>query len=1188
MSSFKSIKVPTGIDTDSIVAAASALMLMPENATRLVRLHRLAVFGVLQTRSSGKKTTSGAIRKLLKEDVIGGPSIRIQEDDYSGPLVQSVRFADGVFLVSSGSGMKSVSDLESLIEAISWIEEEDTELFANAKLLIKGLLMISDSVLKKAGLARNVWPSMGELRNATVVPGTAQLTKLAESTFLSTSYLKGQGQWLVDLVDSLALNPGELTDPCQGDILEDRLFISPFLRCADGYRLVLPVDLAITIRYHLLKLFYEFGQLSSLALGWRAAVSNRCFSRISKEDLVPLERNQFVERYLVKLDDRRDIHFILATDDLSDWNLELWENPEGRIEGDRISQFLSTERRRDYSAADQVLHVVIDDSPGKGSAWFIPDISSSDLIFRVHSTDLEVILHHEPEGLEGFWLYSQACNNRKARSFSTGILDEYAVYLENDRSFYLSDDLDPVALIFEPNQGNDLLKNFYSETDRHGVMVPGNPPFMIEVSRFYKKDAPEIFVSRTLEDYFGFVVEVDEHKAFIVINEEVNYTGSEHLIMESLAFWMRECLQKLPSESLSKTMEVVLKVEDSRRFNSNSSLVDNHAVVEISKESNQYKIKFLQEFDLLLKNRSNLAERELVRILLAEVFGIPKQNVEMLLNLIAPVGAKRMISYLESTRIPEIFSSGFSTPLFAHEQVEAQLLDELGEWLTAIDGRGLTVGDLEDKEARNTLNSIVGFCFGQLESEIREYQGANLVEFLIHQNEALIKQDKIESVLLESRLSCFGTQSDTAAELAQRRKKSITAQRSNRFLIEYVAACPPTGDRTISKIDYFRLLVIAQEIIDRGTASDFLNFGLAKFKISILPSGRLGMNRDEPVELAMEKYVLNSGMRSVRDHSRDGLDHHLEDFNFEQFLDQSVDAMNSEFDFTLQHLREVVGGLLDLASENSVSRIDREATKNQIATDRGLSKEVVGRILNSITLQPRDAFLEIKQDAYPWLFNRDMSYPRRPLVLQGKELVFGTSSLHHLLPFWVDSLLSGRYQSVARTTEMKQCISKARMEINGSFAAGVAKRLSALGISTRSSVKKIGRKRIVDSKGQDLGDIDILAVDFARKTILAVEAKDFEIARTPAEMSFEIQKLFQGKKKQRSTIELHSRRLAWLKQHQEDVLMDFKAQGSAAKWKTVGLIVTSDPLVTPLVQKSELPVIPISDLEAWYWSYVGR
>jgi hypothetical protein len=108
--------------------------------------------------------------------------------------------------------------------------------------------------------------------------------------------------------------------------------------------------------------------------------------------------------------------------------------------------------------------------------------------------------------------------------------------------------------------------------------------------------------------------------------------------------------------------------------------------------------------------------------------------------------------------------------------------------------------------------------------------------------------------------------------------------------------------------------------------------------------------------------------------------------------------------------------------------------------------------------------------------------------------------------------------------------------------------------------------------------IDVLAAHPESRSILAVEAKDFEIARTPAEIANELEKLFSGKKGKKSTIELHSKRIGWLRQHLHEVVLSIGAEGGPARWRVIGAVVTSDPLITPLVSSSTLPVIPFDDL----------
>ena len=162
---------------------------------------------------------------------------------------------------------------------------------------------------------------------------------------------------------------------------------------------------------------------------------------------------------------------------------------------------------------------------------------------------------------------------------------------------------------------------------------------------------------------------------------------------------------------------------------------------------------------------------------------------------------------------------------------------------------------------------------------------------------------------------------------------------------------------------------------------------------------------------------------------------------------------------------------------------------------------------------------------------------------------------------------------------MQRSISEARRKINDAFARSVSKRLERLDMATRLSVKKIGRHRIVDESGNDLGDVDVLAAHPASRSVVAVETKDFEIARTPAEIAHELEKLFLGSRSKSPTIDLHRRRVEWLHDHLDDVLLSFELENSDGPWQVIGAVVTSDPLITPLVSSSTMPVIPYDDLD---------
>ena len=430
---------------------------------------------------------------------------------------------------------------------------------------------------------------------------------------------------------------------------------------------------------------------------------------------------------------------------------------------------------------------------------------------------------------------------------------------------------------------------------------------------------------------------------------------------------------------------------------------------------------------------------------------------------------------------------------------------------------------------------------------------------------------------MESKIACFGENSSMPTELDRDYDEFVHAQRANRFLIEYVAACPPAGDCKINNLDYLRLLAISDEIIIKGTISDLLHRGLANYQVSILESGRLGISSDVPIEVAMRDYGIHSIEQLIRSvQGKEGYSD-LTNFDLQDFVNKSEPVMRKEFGFSFNELRNVCGALLDLNTADKSIRIDRDEAVTRIADTRNMSLELVSVILDSISLFQRPNFFH-KRDDWPWGFNRDMSYTRRPVVRQGNDIVFGFRSIHNLVRFWVTTLLSGRFLSQAKTEEMKQLISKTRSQINNAFAREVSLRLNHLGIETKIAIEKFGGRRIVGVSGEKLGDIDILGVHEPSKTIVAIEAKDFEVSRTPSELANEVGKLFGGKSKKKSTVEKHERRLEWLREHLDKVVAEFGIDDSLG-WKVRGFIVTSEQLVTPMMRSSSLPVLTINDLD---------
>ena len=1180
MTSISTERVPSNIDGPGLVAAASGLMLLPENASRLVRLHRLAALGMALDDKQTSSIGPNAVRSLLRTDDIGGPGILAQEDPYSEVLVQSISFYGGPYLVSPGSGEHTVADLENLLDAAFREQWMPDNLQGPAKQLVLGLLTISDIVLKRADLARGTLPG-GSARTPVYVPGSNRLKELSQAAFLSNDELDAHSDWLRMVVDTFALDPGELVDPCAGDITDDRLYTHPFLRLSTGYQLVLPLDLLITIRFHLLRFVRQEGELEKFGRQWRNAAFRRVLRALPyNTSPTVLEHNSVMSRYLLPIDSKRDLHIIVATDPLVDWQPEVWGFYDTHVFLDQLAHLMEPSVRRTYSSAETVLHLVITDSPGRSSFWGIPNLADSDPVLMARSDDLEIMLHHEPDGPLGLLLFAEAVDRRPAQSMNTSILDEFSSYNDHEKSFYFTDDTPATFTLFQVADGLQPRKTYFKETDRHGVIPPLKQPSILQIRRRYTRDAPEIYVIEPHHSYIGYVIEYGIRKVFVTFGlDGAEHIGVELDLLECVAYWVRECVINTESQSALTTTELVIKLEDPEAWRTSSEWSRSQPAIRVSPTTRGFTLELTETFVSLLQEKENSAERELVSALLLSLFGLAHPDLGMALSKIAPLGAKRMLNSFSQNTDPDMLANNLPRPLTGHGQVMAQLLDELGQWLRSPAGGKFQIKNYAGPARNELLNSAVSHLFNILETEIAAYDRRLLLDFLIAQNEALSHDAKFNTIMLESRLACFGENSHTVQELVEHRNENMSSHRANRFLIEYVAAQPPTGTDRIEVRDYYRLLSVAKELIDRATASDFLRYDIADFQVSILPSGRLGLSRNGEITTAMEIYATESSQRTIQSAQNERPIAEAEAFDYAEFIDRSSGAMRAEFGFTLHELRAVCGGLLDIAIADQVTRIDRSEATSKIVENAVLPASTVNAVLDKITLTPRASFLDIKEDAWPWRYNRDSSYIRRPLVQQGSELVFGFRSIYHLGPYWLDNLLSGRLQGKAKTTEMQRCITEARRRINDEFAHSVARRFQTLGMETRMSVIKIGKKRITDPNGQDLGDIDVLAYHPESRSILAVEAKDFEIARTPAEMSNELEKLFLGKKKKKPTVELHQQRIEWLRANFTDVTEELGIKAEGAPCKLIGLIVTSDPLITPLVKVSSLPVIPFDDIE---------
>ncbi len=128
-------------------------------------------------------------------------------------------------------------------------------------------------------------------------------------------------------------------------------------------------------------------------------------------------------------------------------------------------------------------------------------------------------------------------------------------------------------------------------------------------------------------------------------------------------------------------------------------------------------------------------------------------------------------------------------------------------------------------------------------------------------------------------------------------------------------------------------------------------------------------------------------------------------------------------------------------------------------------------------------------------------------------------------------------------------------------------------------VRKINGKKIETKPGEDLGDIDVLVLALAERVIRVIEVKDLALARTPVELHFELEQTFETRGRRLAAVDKHLKRVAWIQRHVPEMLRwSGLSDVDSDSWRVEALIVLSEPLMSPYLVQSPIPVVSYRDL----------
>jgi hypothetical protein len=1207
-----------------VLAAVGALQLMPENADRSVRLEVLAhVAASIGPNSNVDQILSDVLNTICNSWPLADSEVASAEDPFESLFTEAFTFFDGSYVVFPGITEEATYILKHLSMGIFRHPQgfSNYRFKKDAAALIHGVLLLSNEIAKRAGLDRGV-PPVSAPGEPVVVPSGDLLNQLKAAVTFKPSelarLLTNEGLPPSSLNSLVMRPPGvDIEQYSLGDT--SKLIAKPIVLVGNMYVAAIPGALLAACTHELIRLAIKNKALPLLAQRYNQAVwetVNSSLFHLGNSPIPPpppecAEAPLYSDGFF-NLDRDKLLYALLITDPLDDYDeCETFGHWPSKDLQEKIAKRLKQIEEFVFSytnTANEMLHLVLVQGVGRSFGMGFTETTAPFLNLTAASLDTIAWLEvRDPLLLWNYALASSRVRNH-AMIMTTSDLDEFHLYRIRGYSYYLSDEARPNFISVSPGGAGALRTEVLLKRDWHGVasLTPGAT---VEVTTIHDTRNIPVYASPDLlnRNLIELLVEGLPLPVWVA-NRSFETAAHEALFSnymqfaDAIAYWLWQfspALRTLLVDGTRGYSRILVEIGllDPETWEIRKEIQDDSPPsieVSASVRLGTLTVNFRPTMFNLLEGPDNRGERYMMQEvlrglgeLLLDTEKLSDHLIQTIIDTYAPISDKKMIMTLDIRARPDLDPRDL--PRFRPKQkanVE-EMLDELGEYL--ITANALPIGPIADTERTHIVNDvIVPFCFEKFKRLVASLNPHGLLEWLVRQNESGLREIASHGLTIPTRIACFGAVSEVVERIREELPELSATAMASRFVLEYIVAQPPTGVRPISLSVYDDLIALTVEMIDFGFESDLIHFNLADIKLAILPSGRLGTDRTS-YSSAHDLFRSNAAREEISRATRSFKRHWGQTSSASKkadLLDQIDVAASEEFGHSLTELLNFLAEGMNIGKD--ISPTDAALPVSELISrleDRLVWPSAkVENALDLLSLKPRADFLKPPaphrlEDVLPWRFNRSLSYLRRPFLLrltdQGSEMVWGNRALYSAWAYLINLFMEGRLR--AHSLKLRQVLGEVN-EINGEeFNDRVADALEThKELTVRRRVKKFGHLKLVSKQG-DLGDLDVIAVDAAKKIVWVIECKSLAVGRTPFEMSNEITNLFRGKKGKASIIERHQKRVDWVSRKLGHVLAWFDLD-QLGEWKVEARVVVDRELFTPYLTHSPMPVVAFHEL----------
>lgn len=740
-----------------------------------------------------------------------------------------------------------------------------------------------------------------------------------------------------------------------------------------------------------------------------------------------------------------------------------------------------------------------------------------------------------------------------------------AIYSDNNYSFYIDDDVDvrESNLFVEFGDSIDYLNKALTKLDKQLVSFP-NSNYLKEV---VLTDLKRNIYCSTSHKQFELLIKFKNINIWITTEEptSIEMLNVIKTLLDVVSYWLSEVKDIIEQNVFNcSTIEIrnILNGNIADYYAVQDNVTSNNEEIIVKHENNVIILHWCPKDYLKFSEKTNLFEKELLFKVLNELFSYSTSNiVSTQLDYVFCNPLKKKVYALDYTNTPYLKPTNSELQLIPVE-CEDSLLYELGDYFTKV--KQIQKGTNIPSEEKNKIcNDAVGYLFKKLCDFSQNYKAEQLIYKLCNDLETTMFSMMVERGRYAYQLNCYPEKTNDLQEQFNQINKASLSQK---FLLEYISAQPPKGDINLGEMDYEKMLSICSAIIDWANTSDYYRYKIIDSDMSILNSGRTGIDKTD-----IDKLATINGMAAIKrinDHSNPYIDTYHADILALQPPQELNIAYLEEFGFTFTDFINFIYAMLEIGDEieSNVKTITHDELPDKIKKYVKLDVKVIWQIIDSSSLSQRNDYLTppsgfSKNDIWPWKFNRRLSVTRRPIVNYDNKFIWGNRQLYHCMLFTVDLINDAKLPVFNEKGKLKSLLGRIANSGGNHFNDAVADKLKKIdGLIIDSKVKKINGIKITDDKNQDIGDIDVLIIYPKKKKIIVAEVKDFSFTKSPYEMHQEYLRVFCDQKGELCYISKHKRRVAWIKNHIDDIIKHYNL--SHEKWKIDDVLILNEQIIS--------------------------